>query len=66
MTIDDRDPSAYYRSKLGVAYYDLFTREAHDNGPVNGDVAFYVECAREFGGFASLTGRTKVTLTSDV
>jgi SAM-dependent methyltransferase len=61
MPTDDRDPNAYYKSKLGVAFYDLFTDDAHDNGPVKGDVAFYVECAREFGGpvleLATGTGR---------
>jgi hypothetical protein len=50
MQIDDRDPNAYYQSKLGVRFYDLFTGDAHDNGPVKGDVGFYIECAREFGG----------------
>jgi SAM-dependent methyltransferase len=61
MKTGDRDPNAYYQSKLGVAFYDAFTREAHDNGPVKGDLAFYVECAREFGGpvleLATGTGR---------
>jgi SAM-dependent methyltransferase len=61
MQIDDRDPNAYYQSKLGVAFYDLFSGDARDNGPVKGDVAFYVECAREFGGpvleLATGTGR---------
>jgi SAM-dependent methyltransferase len=61
MSVNDRDPNAYYQSKLGVAFYDLFSGEAHQNGPVKGDVAFYVECAREFGGpvleLAAGTGR---------
>jgi ubiquinone/menaquinone biosynthesis C-methylase UbiE len=61
MNVEDRDPNAYYQSKLGVAFYDLFTREAHANGPAKGDVEFYVECAREFGGpvleLATGTGR---------
>jgi len=47
MQIEDRDPNAYYQSKLGVRFYDLFTGDAHDNGPVKGDVSFYIECARE-------------------
>jgi ubiquinone/menaquinone biosynthesis C-methylase UbiE len=59
--IDDRDPNAYYQSKRGVAFYDLFNRDVHDNGVVRGDLAFYVECAREFGGpvleLATGTGR---------
>ena len=61
MKVEDRDPNAYYQSKLGVAFYDLFTREAHENGPAKGDVEYYVECAREFGGpvleLATGTGR---------
>ena len=61
MQIEDRDPNAYYQSKLGVRFYDLFTGDAHDNGPVKGDVSFYIECAREFGGpvleLATGTGR---------
>ncbi len=61
MKTGDRDPNAYYQSSLGVAFYDVFTREAHDNGPVKGDLAFYIECAREFGGpvleLATGTGR---------
>ncbi len=61
MPTDDRDPNAYYKSKLGVAFYDLFSGDAHLNGPAKGDVSFYVECAREFGGpvleLATGTGR---------
>src|ERR1700691_1865273 len=61
MKVEDRDPNAYYQSKLGVAFYDFFTREAHENGPAKGDVEYYVECAREFGGpvleLATGTGR---------
>ncbi len=61
MTIDDRDPNAYYQSKRGVEFYDFFTGDAHNNGPVKGDVAFYIECAREFGApvleLATGTGR---------
>jgi len=61
MQIEDRDPNAYYQSELGVRFYDLFTGDAHDNGPVKGDVSFYIECAREFGGLvlelATGTGR---------
>src|SRR5271168_1433907 len=61
MKTGDRDPNAYYQSKLGVTFYDAFTREAHDNGPAKGDLAFYIQCAREFGGpvleLATGTGR---------
>ncbi|MGB9379755.1 class I SAM-dependent methyltransferase [Candidatus Binatus sp.] len=46
MQTDDRDPNAYYQSKLGVAFYDLFSGAAP---PAKGDVDFYAECAREFG-----------------
>jgi hypothetical protein len=28
MQTDDRDPNAYYQSKLGVAFYDLFSGDA--------------------------------------
>src|SRR5271170_1974829 len=61
MPADNRDPDAYYHNKQYVGFYDLFTREAHVSGPVRGDLAFYVECAREFGGpvleLATGTGR---------
>jgi SAM-dependent methyltransferase len=62
MQIDDeRDPNAYYQSKLGVRFYDLFTGDAHHIGPAKGDVGFYIECARAFGGpvleLATGTGR---------
>jgi SAM-dependent methyltransferase len=66
MNLADRNPNAYYQSKLGVAFYDLFTREAHDNGPVKVDLDFYLECAREFGGpvleLATGTGRVLLHL----
>jgi hypothetical protein len=41
---------AYYHSKLGVRFYDLFSGDAGRNGPVKGDVDFFVDCARQFGG----------------
>lgn len=47
MQTDDRDSNAYYQSRLGVAFYDLLNRDVH---VVRGDVNFYVECARDFGG----------------
>jgi SAM-dependent methyltransferase len=55
------DQNAYYHSKLGVRFYDLFSGDAGRNGPVKGDVDFYVKCAREFGApvleLATGTGR---------
>jgi hypothetical protein len=55
--------NAYYQSKLGVRFYDRFSGDARSSldGPVKGDVEFYVECAREFSGpvleLATGTGR---------
>lgn len=43
------DSNAYYHSRLGVRLYDLFSDDADVNGPVKGDLEFYVECAKEFG-----------------
>lgn len=43
------DSNAYYRSRLGVRFYDVLSGDAGINGPVKGDVNFYIECAREFG-----------------
>jgi len=56
------DSNAYYHSRLGVRFYDdLFSGDASVNGPVKGDVEFYIECARELGGpvleVATGTGR---------
>jgi len=42
--------NAYYHSKLGVRFYDLFTGDAGRTGPVKGDVDFYLACAQQFGG----------------
>lgn len=51
--------NAYYHSKLGVRSYDLFYGGL--DGPVKGDVEFYIGCAREFGApvleLATGTGR---------
>ena len=61
MQMSDTDSNAFYRSKLAVRSYDLFNESADQNGPVRGDVGFYVSCAREFGGpildLATGTGR---------
>ncbi len=40
------DPNAYYARGLGVEMYDLFT----GGGLLDGDIAFYQEQARRFGG----------------
>jgi SAM-dependent methyltransferase len=40
------DPNAYYAGGLGVQMYDLFT----GGGLLAGDVEFYLDCARRFGG----------------
>jgi SAM-dependent methyltransferase len=40
------DANAYYTEPLAVETYDLFVNCA---GAITGDVAFYLECAREFG-----------------
>jgi SAM-dependent methyltransferase len=40
------DPNAYYEHGLAVEMYDLFTGQ----GLLAGDVAFYLDCARRFGG----------------
>jgi SAM-dependent methyltransferase len=39
--------NAYYSARLGVETYDLLVNCA---GAITGDVAFYLDCAREFGG----------------
>jgi SAM-dependent methyltransferase len=53
------DPNAYYGCGLAVASYDAFAGAADV-----GDVAFYVECARRFGGpvleLATGTGRVLI------
>lgn len=40
------DPNAYYERGLAVEMYDLFTGQ----GLLAGDVDFYLDCARRFGG----------------
>jgi hypothetical protein len=40
--------NAYYHSKLGVRFYDFFSGDAGRNGPVKGDVDFFIDCARQF------------------
>jgi SAM-dependent methyltransferase len=56
-----RISNAYYHSKLGVRFYDLFSGDAGCSGPVKGDVDFFVACARQFGApvleLATGTGR---------
>jgi|HubBroStandDraft_1064217.scaffolds.fasta_scaffold70634_2 SAM-dependent methyltransferase len=58
---DNQNPNAYYTSGLGVAFYDVFNKDADRDGVVRGDIDFYLECAREFGGpvleLATGTGR---------
>src|SRR5215472_12621757 len=44
------ESNAFYYSKLGVRSYDLFNQSVDQNGPVKGDIDFYISCAREFGG----------------
>jgi SAM-dependent methyltransferase len=57
------DPNAYYAGGLAVASYDALVG---DGGPIAGDVAFYLDCARRFGGpvleIAAGTGRVLVPL----
>jgi ubiquinone/menaquinone biosynthesis C-methylase UbiE len=59
--MSNSDSNAFYHSKLGVRSYDLFNMSAHQNGPVRGDIDFYISCAQEFGGpvleLATGTGR---------
>jgi ubiquinone/menaquinone biosynthesis C-methylase UbiE len=59
--MSDQNANAFYHSALGVRFYDLFNQSADQNGPVRGDVDFYISCAREFGGpileLATGTGR---------
>jgi SAM-dependent methyltransferase len=59
--MSDPDSNAFYHSTLGVRSYDLFNETADQNGPVTGDIDFYVSCAQEFGGpvleLATGTGR---------
>jgi SAM-dependent methyltransferase len=56
------DPNAYYAGGLGVATYDLFT----GGGLLAGDVDFYLDCARRFGGpileLGTGTGRILIPL----
>jgi SAM-dependent methyltransferase len=47
--MNDSDSNAFYVSRLAVRSYDLFNEEADRNGPVRGDIDFYISCAREFG-----------------
>jgi ubiquinone/menaquinone biosynthesis C-methylase UbiE len=57
------DPNAYYAGDLAVASYDALVG---DGGPIAGDVAFYLDCARRFGGpvleLATGTGRVLMPL----
>jgi SAM-dependent methyltransferase len=59
--MNHKPENAYYQSKLSVHLYDLFAGDAGRDGPMKGDVDFYLECAREFGGpileLATGTGR---------
>lgn len=56
------DPNAYYAGGRGVELYDLFTGA----GLLAGDIEFYLECARRFGGpileLGTGTGRVLVPL----
>lgn len=56
------DPNAYYAGGLGVELYDLFT----GGGLLAGDIEFYLEYARRFGGpileLRTGTGRVLVPL----
>ena len=47
--MSNSEANAFYHSKLGVRSYDLFNEGADVNGPVKGDIDFYLSCAREFG-----------------
>jgi SAM-dependent methyltransferase len=55
------ESNAFYHSKLGVRSYDLFNQSVDQNGPVKGDIDFYISCAQDFGGpvleLATGTGR---------
>jgi SAM-dependent methyltransferase len=57
------DANAYYAGGLAVATYDAFVG---DGGSIAGDVEFYLDCARRFGGpileLAAGTGRVLVPL----
>jgi ubiquinone/menaquinone biosynthesis C-methylase UbiE len=57
------DPNAYYGCGLAVATYDALHGDA---GPIAGDVAFYLDCARRFGDpvleLAAGTGRVLIPL----
>lgn len=56
------DPNAYYAGGFGVELYDLFT----GGGLLAGDVEFYLDCARRFGGpileLGTGTGRVLIPL----
>lgn len=56
------DPNAYYAGGLGVELYDLFT----GGGLLTGDVEFYLDSARRFGGpileLGTGTGRVLIPL----
>lgn len=43
------DPNAYYFDAYAVHSYDTFVSAAGAGGPLEGDVAFYLDCARRFG-----------------
>ncbi|MCA1444787.1 class I SAM-dependent methyltransferase [Ensifer sp. IC4062] len=59
------DPNAYYAGGLGVELYDLFT----GGGLLSGDVEFYLESARRFGGpileLGTGTGRVLIPLARE-
>jgi ubiquinone/menaquinone biosynthesis C-methylase UbiE len=58
-----RNPNAYYDGGLAVATYDVLQRAGT---ALAGDVAFYLDCARRFGGpvleLATGTGRVLIPL----
>ncbi|MEQ9330002.1 class I SAM-dependent methyltransferase [Thalassobaculum sp.] len=43
------DPNAYYFDAYAVESYDTFVSAAGAGSPLEGDVAFYLDCARRFG-----------------
>jgi SAM-dependent methyltransferase len=58
------DPNAYYSGGLSVTTYDLFTA----GGLLEGDIEFYLDCARRFGGpvleLGTGTGRILIPLAA--
>ena len=59
--MNNAESNIFYHSTIGVRSYDLFNESVHQNGPVKGDIDFYVSCAQEFGApvleLATGTGR---------